>query len=145
MLQVVACARGLYDVTFVPQTSEEHYVNITFNDMPVLGSPFICPVTEATQYIQIGCQASVDLPSGNYPIEIIDPHGQKVKYIVNNTKAEFPTSFIGTYRTHIMRGNEVIASKVLHVFDSSKIEVKIILNKTFNKYTPQYILHTIDP
>lgn len=38
--EVTACARGLYDVTFVPQTVEAHYVNITFNDIPIDGNPF---------------------------------------------------------------------------------------------------------
>jgi filamin len=38
--EVTACARGLYDVTFVPQSCEPHFVNITFNDLPVDGSPF---------------------------------------------------------------------------------------------------------
>lgn len=35
--EVVACARGLYDVTFVPQTTSAHYVNISFNDDNVPG------------------------------------------------------------------------------------------------------------
>lgn len=35
--EVVACARGLYDVTFVPQTMSTHYVNISFNDDNVPG------------------------------------------------------------------------------------------------------------
>lgn len=39
-LKVTACARGLYDVTFVPQTAEAHYVNITFNDIAIDGNPF---------------------------------------------------------------------------------------------------------
>lgn len=39
-LKVTACARGLYDVTFVPQSAEAHYVNITFNDIAIDGNPF---------------------------------------------------------------------------------------------------------
>lgn len=38
--EVTACARGLYDVTFIPQSSEPHFVNITFNDILIEGSPF---------------------------------------------------------------------------------------------------------
>jgi filamin len=38
--EVTACARGLYDVTFVPQTAEPHFVNITFNDISIDGNPF---------------------------------------------------------------------------------------------------------
>lgn len=121
--EVVACARGLYDVTFVPQSSEEHFVNITFNDMPVVGSPFMCPVTEATQYIQTGSIAMIDLPSESHHLEITDPNGQNLTYSVKNLKAEFPASQIGTYRIHILRGNEIIATRTTHVFDATKIEV----------------------
>lgn len=46
--EVVACARGLYDVTFVPLTAEDHFVNITFNDISVVGSPFHCSVVSNT-------------------------------------------------------------------------------------------------
>lgn len=35
--EVLACARGLYDVTFIPQTTSTHYVNISFNDDNVPG------------------------------------------------------------------------------------------------------------
>lgn len=38
--EVTACARGLYDVTFIPQTCEPHFVNVTFNDVPIQGNPF---------------------------------------------------------------------------------------------------------
>lgn len=40
LFQVTACARGLYDVTFIPQTVEPHFVNITFNDISIDGNPF---------------------------------------------------------------------------------------------------------
>ncbi|KAJ8873544.1 hypothetical protein PR048_024362 [Dryococelus australis] len=33
--EVVACARGLYDVTFVPHQLEPHFINITFNEEDV--------------------------------------------------------------------------------------------------------------
>lgn len=35
--EVVACSRGLYDVTFVPHNALPHFVNITFNDEIVPG------------------------------------------------------------------------------------------------------------
>lgn len=87
--EVVACARGLYDVTFVPLTAEDHYVNITFNDMIVGGSPFHCSVIESTQYFQIGSTACIDLPSENHRIEVNDPNNHHVKYAINNYKGEF--------------------------------------------------------
>lgn len=36
--EVVACSRGLYDVTFVPHNAIRHFVNITFNDEIVPGN-----------------------------------------------------------------------------------------------------------
>lgn len=36
--EVVACARGLYDVTFVPHEAVTHYVNISFNEEDVPGA-----------------------------------------------------------------------------------------------------------
>lgn len=47
--EVVACSRGLYDVTFIPQTCEPHFVNITFNDIPVEGNPFRVDVHQNTR------------------------------------------------------------------------------------------------
>nr|XP_023019236.1 filamin-C isoform X2 [Leptinotarsa decemlineata] len=121
--EVVACARGLYDVTFVPLTAEDHYVNITFNDMTVAGSPFHCTVIESTQYFQIGATAYIDLPSENHRIEISDPNNHHVKYIVNNYKGEFNLTQTGTYRVDILRDNEIVATRTLHVFDTTKIDV----------------------
>lgn len=53
-VQVVAVARGLYDVTFVPVSREPHRVSVTFNEQPVPGSPFVCRVSEPHTYVQIG-------------------------------------------------------------------------------------------
>lgn len=36
--EVVACSRGLYDVTFVPHQLAPHFVNITFNEEDVPGT-----------------------------------------------------------------------------------------------------------
>ena len=38
--EVLMRSRGLYDVTFVPQQQTSHYVNVTFNEEDVPGSPF---------------------------------------------------------------------------------------------------------
>ena len=35
--EVVACSRGLYDVTFVPHDPVPHFVNISFNEEDVPG------------------------------------------------------------------------------------------------------------
>lgn len=123
--EVVACARGLYDVTFVPLTAEDHFVNITFNDISVVGSPFHCSVVsnnwwgeysfasiiftlkiEATQYLQIGSSCYMDLPSDNHRLEIKDPNNHNVKYVVKDYKAQFVLTQTGTYRVHSYKGHE---------------------------------------
>ena len=121
--EVVACARGLYDVTFVPQTSEDHFVNITFNDMSVVGSPFHCTVVEATQYIQIGSPVSVDLVTDQHRLEVIDGNGHPIKCTISNGRGEFMASQIGTYHVQIFRDLELVTTRTVHVFDTSKIEV----------------------
>lgn len=44
--EVVACSRGLYDVTFVPHSLLPHFVNISFNEQDVPGSPYKCEILE---------------------------------------------------------------------------------------------------
>ncbi|XP_060517037.1 filamin-C [Cylas formicarius] len=121
--EVVACARGLYNVTFVPLTAEEHFVNITFNDISVIGSPFHCTVNEATQYIQIGALYSVDLPTINYRLEIKDPANLNVKYVVSNYKAEFALTQTGNYKVNMYKESELVSSRTIRVFDTSQIDV----------------------
>lgn len=43
---MAAKSRGLYDVTFTPHEAIPHFVNITFNEEDVVGSPFKCDVKE---------------------------------------------------------------------------------------------------
>lgn len=38
--EVTACARGQYQVTFIPQQPVPHFVNVTFNDISIDGNPF---------------------------------------------------------------------------------------------------------
>ncbi|XP_072156699.1 filamin-B isoform X2 [Bemisia tabaci] len=54
--EVVACARGLYDVTFVPHQVLPHFVNISFNEQELQGSPFRCDVHEVPN--KKGCTAT---------------------------------------------------------------------------------------
>lgn len=71
--EVVAVARGLYDVTFIPHTCEPHFVNITFNDVAVDGNPFRVDVHQNTLYLQVGSVAAVDNVSDDQIIEVIGP------------------------------------------------------------------------
>ncbi|XP_035712922.1 filamin-A isoform X3 [Folsomia candida] len=52
--EVSARSRGLYDVTFIPQEATTHFVNITFNENDVPGSPFECAIEESYSTVNGG-------------------------------------------------------------------------------------------
>lgn len=91
--------------------------------MTVAGSPFRCSVVESTKYLQVGSTAYIDLPSDSHRIEVTDPSGHHIKYVVNNYKGEFNLTQTGTYRVQLIKDNETIATKTFHVFDTSKIDI----------------------
>ncbi|KAK6644516.1 hypothetical protein RUM43_000783 [Polyplax serrata] len=80
--EVVACARGLYDVTFVPHEAVTHYVNISFNEEDVPGSPFKCDILETGNKERTGMKREDNSISikGEGPKEIVV--GQKTYYDV---------------------------------------------------------------
>nr|XP_012149361.1 PREDICTED: filamin-A isoform X2 [Megachile rotundata] len=114
--EVVACARGLYDVTFVPQTTSTHYVNISFNDDNVPGSPFKCPVVstmlDGPSMIRVGNTAYMDL-------EMPGLEGP-----VSAEVTEIRTRQVGTYSVIFNDGHKMISSQTLQAFDPGKIVIK---------------------
>lgn len=124
--EVVACARGLYDVTFVPQTNEAHFVNITFNDVPVDGSPFRVEVQQNIQNVQIGGVAAIDLSGEDQSLEIIGPDRKSVSYSMSGRNiAEFRTHLLGGYTVTIFdrETRTKIASRTINVFDPSLVKI----------------------
>lgn len=81
--EVVACARGLYDVTFVPHEAVSHFVNISFNEEDVPGSPFRCDVLDVGNKDRLGMKKEERTISvkGEGPREIVV--GQKAFYDVD--------------------------------------------------------------
>ncbi|XP_059352458.1 filamin-B-like isoform X4 [Daphnia carinata] len=57
---VRARSRGLYDVTFIPQESVPHFVNITFNDEDVPGSPFKCEISDDGENVGVASRALIE-------------------------------------------------------------------------------------
>nr|XP_034189515.1 filamin-A isoform X2 [Osmia lignaria] len=114
--EVVACARGLYDVTFVPQTTSTHYVNISFNDDNVPGSPFKCPVVstmlDGPSMIRVGNTAYMDL-------EMPGLEGP-----VSAEVTEIRTRQVGTYSVIFNDGHKMISSQTLQAFDPGKVTIK---------------------
>ncbi|KAI8118123.1 Filamin-A [Lucilia cuprina] len=123
--EVVACARGLYDVTFVPQSTESHYVNITFNEVPVDGSPFRVEIQHTAQTIQIGSLAMIDFPSDDQIAEIMGPDHKPVPYTINRQTAEFRTHMTGNYLIRFIdrETRQHIGTRTLTVFDPSLVKI----------------------
>ncbi|XP_023287665.1 filamin-A isoform X2 [Orussus abietinus] len=135
--EVVACARGLYDVTFIPQTTSTHYVNISFNDDNVPGSPFKCPVIgsvlDGPSVIRVGNTAYMDLdmPGLEGPIsaEITGPDGIIIPSTLTKLsstlyRVEVRTRQVGTYNVVFNDGNKMISSQTLQAFDPTKVTIK---------------------
>ncbi|XP_076753150.1 filamin-type immunoglobulin domains fbug isoform X1 [Xylocopa sonorina] len=135
--EVVACARGLYDVTFVPQTTSTHYVNISFNDDNVPGSPFKCSVVstmlDGPSMIRVGNTAYMDLEmpglEGPVSAEVTGPDGIIIpctltKLSPNLYRVEIRTRQVGTYSVIFSDGHKIISSQTLQAFDPGKVTIK---------------------
>uniref|UniRef100_A0A2M4CKF2 Putative actin-binding cytoskeleton protein filamin n=1 Tax=Anopheles darlingi TaxID=43151 RepID=A0A2M4CKF2_ANODA len=123
--EVTACARGLYDVTFIPQSCEPHFVNITFNDLPVEGSPFRCEVQQNTQNVQAGNSTFIDLIAEEQTVEIFDPENKLVPFTLSRKAAEFKASKIGQYVVRYIdqETRNFIAARTINVFDPSMVKI----------------------
>ncbi|XP_015587386.1 filamin-A isoform X2 [Cephus cinctus] len=137
--EVVACARGLYDVTFVPQVTSTHYVNISFNDDNVPGSPFKCPVVggvlDGPSVIRVGNTAYMDLDmpglEGPVSAEVTGPDGIIIPCTLTKLsstlyRVEVRTRHVGSYNVIFSDGHRVISSQTLQAFDPNKVTIKEI-------------------
>ncbi|XP_037872058.1 filamin-A isoform X1 [Bombyx mori] len=104
--EVVAVARGLYDVTFVPVSREPHRVSVTFNEQAVPGSPFICRVNEPHTYVQIGGVATVEIDESLSDVDVISPTGVRVSdaQLEDTGLLTFPASRVGRYVVRSAKG-----------------------------------------
>lgn len=123
--EVSACSRGLYDVTFIPQTCEPHFVNVTFNDVPIQGNPFRCEIQSTVQYVQAGNMAVVDLIGDDYVLEVTGPNQKIVPYTSSKKRAEFKTLEIGNYVIRFIdrETRSMISSRAINVFNASMVKI----------------------
>lgn len=123
--EVVAVARGLYDVTFVPQTCEPHFVNITFNDQNVNGSPFRIEVQQNIQHVQVGGIGAIEYFNNDQILEIVAPDQSPVPYTSNRRFAEFRATEIGTYVVRCLdrETKGLIMTRTVNVFDPSLVKI----------------------
>ncbi|KAL4704817.1 hypothetical protein ACJJTC_001292, partial [Scirpophaga incertulas] len=125
--EVVAVARGLYDVTFVPVSREPHRVSVTFNEQAVPGSPFVCRVSEPHTYVQIGGVANVEVDDSITDVEVISPTGITVAeaHLEDTGLLTFPADKVGRYLVRSSRGPvaevealDATAVKILSIGDA---------------------------
>nr|CAD7395119.1 unnamed protein product [Timema cristinae] len=158
--EVVACARGLYDVTFVPHTLTPHYVNITFNEEDVPGSPFLCEVMELGPQRHRGAQLSplnvlentikdvvvgdvahfdIDMcgSQGHVHVDVVAPDGTMVPCIIKKLgaglcRAEYRPQTVGPHSITVFLNQQPVTKQpyTCHVFDPKQVKV-IDMEETF--------------
>jgi len=120
--EVSARSRGLYDVTFVPQETLPHFINITFNEEHIKNSPFRCEVVASGDDLPLsspfssgakaGHAIDTDLMARGRPgvfevsseqssaadmvgrLRIVDPNGKACKYERVQTKSGARLRFV---------------------------------------------------
>lgn len=104
---VRARSRGLYDVTFIPQESVPHFVNITFNDedVPGINRPYLHKANSDTNHFIIGSPFKCEISEGETagaspraPVEIkqATASGDGLKEVVLGAPAFFEIDTNGT-------------------------------------------------
>lgn len=126
--EVVACARGLYDVTFVPLVCKAHFVHITFNDVPVDGNPFQIDVQQTAQYLQLGDAGTVENVAEEHRVEVIGPDGKAVPQqplLPASTAVEYRPTSVGAYTVRQLDTDtgKVVGSRTVNVFDAAQVRV----------------------
>ncbi|GIY41276.1 filamin-A [Caerostris darwini] len=139
-------SRGLYDVTFVPQDKISHYVNITFNEEDVPGSPFKIevhpPITgkglvangEGLKQGLVGSPNIFDIETngleGNVEVRVTGPNGSTIPASIHNLKhdtyrVEYQPVEIGTYKVEVLHQGSMISSKpfLVEVCDPSRVKI----------------------
>lgn len=151
---VRARSRGLYDVTFVPQESVPHFVNITFNDEDVPGSPFKCDISDGEavrappadtnrpptakgdglKEVVLGAPAFFEIDTngteGLVDVKIIGPGGNVIGNQITRMRSgfyrtEYEPEVVGTYRVEIAHQGKPISSHPFYVEVTDPASVRI--------------------
>ncbi|GLH04456.1 Uncharacterized protein GBIM_10161 [Gryllus bimaculatus] len=151
--EVVACARGLYDVTFVPHESTPHFVNISFNEEDVPGSPFQCEVVEISgrrphpreprvvsvrgdglKDVAVGTTAIMDIDprglEGRLDMEVTGPMGTRVPCAMRRLpsglwRAEYRPVSVGPHSVAVLQDGQPVSKTpyTVHIFDPRQARV----------------------
>lgn len=129
--EVVACARGLYDVTFVPLVCRPHFVHITFNDVPVAGNPFQIDVEQTAELLQLGAVARVELllAADEHRVQVVGPDGEPMATTttaMDEGYVEFgPVEAVGAYQVRMLDVDtgKLVGARTVNVFDAAQVRV----------------------
>lgn len=149
--EVVMRSRGLYDVTFVPQEKVSHYINITFNEEDVPGSPFKVEVKDLiyssknyrrdgtlvknNRYTASGLVGSineviVETSHLNMDIKVFGPQKIPVPCKIirdkDSIKAEYIPKEVGLHRIEIYSNGAIMPDKTSYVEICDPSRVKLI-------------------
>ncbi|KAH9526951.1 hypothetical protein DERF_001005 [Dermatophagoides farinae] len=152
--EVLMKSRGLYDVTFIPQECVPHYLNMTFNDEDVPGSPFDIeiiksPVSTTTTTATMedrrtltGRVNQINLvnfrqqsSSSNIRSMIVGPNktkitGSLIKVDEENFRLEYLPKLVGRHKIEIFDNDKPIWKEPLFigVVDPNQIQVSMPAN-----------------
>ncbi|CAH1781771.1 unnamed protein product [Owenia fusiformis] len=154
-------SRGVFLVTFIPETTDIHIIDIIFNGEVVLGSPFQCRVIDTsnvlvnTEEVRIApvnmlCRFEIDprgTPAAEVIVTVTDPTGDNLDTVVGIRGdiyiGEFTPKVVGGHVVAVTYGGaNVIGSPfTCQVFDVTKVKV---INVDFTGFLKKDMHFTVD-
>ena len=131
--EVLMKSRGLYDVTFLPQDCRTHYLNMTFNDEDVPGSPFNIDIIDSP--VSPTTTTSSTLTTTGAPL-VEDRRlltGRTNQINVVNFRTQSSTTTVNNIRAIIVGPNKTKISGTLTKLDAENFKLEY-LPKTIGKY-----------
>lgn len=145
-------SRGLYDVTFLPQECVPHFLNMTFNDEDVPGSPFNIEIVKplennlpvddkkilgrANQINIVNFKAM----SSNLRASIIGPNKNKIigslaKLDDNSFKLEYVPKIIGKHKIEVFENDKSLWPQplIIDIVDPNQVIVNADSNALLGK------------
>lgn len=106
-------SRGLYDVTFVPKQQTQYYINVTFNEEDIPGSPFKIDIQSPNNELELEKLSQLTISDQiQANIDVVDR--------ALSTSLENQTEFIQQQQIQSPTNNKLISSTNSQ-FDSNKI------------------------
>ncbi|CAD5114543.1 DgyrCDS3662 [Dimorphilus gyrociliatus] len=135
---------AIYEVTFIPRDNTPHSIVITFNNEPVVGSPFLCQIGEESvvasnwnnvNLVPVSKVASFNIDPSLFSsqsyikVKVVDPRGIEqwgsVDKHGNSFLGQFVPTIVGTYSVSIESSGQILSGSTLtySAYDASKVEI----------------------